>query len=54
MQYYISMRLNDPWLIEMFQFANASVEATAQFSAPGVRAGESLQGTLRETPELLC
>lgn len=45
------MSLNDPWLIEMFQFANASVEATAQFSVPGVQAGEALQETLGATPE---
>lgn len=45
------MSLNDPWLIEMFQFANASVEATAQFSVPGVHTGESLQETLCATPE---
>lgn len=35
----------------MFQFANASVEATAQFSVPGVQAGEALQETLGATPE---
>lgn len=45
------MGLKDPWLIEMFQFANASVEATAQFSVPGVHVGESLQETLGATPE---
>lgn len=41
------MSLNDPCLIEMFQFANASVETTAQFSVPGVHEGESLEETLR-------